>query len=47
MNNTEQKKIDAYDLLQKLSKLENQKRELAQQYQALVAEIKEEEKCRH
>ena len=41
---TENKKIEAYDILQRLAKLENRKRELAQQYQKLVSEIDEEEK---
>ena len=37
------KKIKAFDLLQKLNELERQKNELARQYQELVLEIKAEE----
>lgn len=41
MTEIEGKKIEAFDVLQKLSNMEMKMRELKQQYQTLVSEIKE------
>ena len=41
MTEVEGKKIEAFDVLQKLSNLEIKMRDLKQQYQTLVSEIKD------